>query len=322
VSRRLGLTIPLDLPLARHADALNELAAAGYDELWSAETAGVDAFTPLAHAAAAAPPVRLGTAIASVFTRGPALLAMTAAGVADAAPGRFALGIGASSPAIVSAWNGLDYERPVARVRDTIRFLRAAFTGERVDLELDTFAVRGFRLERPPAEPPPILVGALRPRMLRLAGEQADGAILNWLSADDVATAAPYVRVAPGREIAARIFVCPSTDAEAVRRGARRLVAGYLTVGAYAEFHRWLGRGELLAPMWSAWERGDRKAAAAAVPDEVVDALFLHGTPEECASGIERYRAAGVDTPIVKVLALDPACDTVAGALAIARAAA
>ena len=103
----LGITIPLGPPLAAHADLLPRLREAGYQEFWTAETAGLDAFTPAAYAAALLPDARFGTAIASVYTRGPALLAMSAAALAEAAPGRFSLGVGAASPVIVDQWNGM-----------------------------------------------------------------------------------------------------------------------------------------------------------------------------------------------------------------------
>ena len=314
----LGITIPFGGPLAEHGPLLAELTAAGYTEFWTAETARTDAFTPLAYAAALAPTAQLGTAIASVFVRGPAMLAMSAAALAESAPGRFTLGIGSSSPVLVHDWNSTPYEKPLARVRDSVRFLRAALHGEKIDHEYETFTVRGFRLERIPETPPPIMVGALGPAMLRLAGKEADGAILNWLSADDAGRVAAEV---PGNgDLAARIFVCPSTDADTVRASARRLIAGYLTVPAYERFHRWLGRGEALGPMWSSWAAGDRKTAAASVPDDVVDALFVHGSPAECAAHLRRYRSAGITRPIVKMLPLDPNTDLTQGAVAVARA--
>jgi probable F420-dependent oxidoreductase len=314
-----GVTIPMDRPLAGHREVLERLAAAGYTDFWTAETAGNDAFTPLAVAAQVLPGAQVGSAVASVFTRGPAVLAMTAATLADLAPGRFTLGIGASSPAIVTDWNGVEFRAPLARVRDTLHFLRSALAGERVDAEYETFAVHGFRLERPPDPAPPLVVGALRPRMLRLAGELADGAVLNWLAAGDVPRCVDELRRGgEGPRVVARIFVCPSAESSTVRAAARRLVAGYLTVPAYAEFHRWLGNGEALAATWQSWERGERRAAAEAVPDSLVDALFVHGTPRECAEHVLRYVAAGVTVPVLKFLPLDPACDLVAGAEAVA----
>lgn len=298
---RYGITIPFPgVPLARQRPLVEALPDLGYTDVWSSEVDGADAFTPLVLASQWAPALRLGTAIVPAFTRGPALLAQSAATLAGLAPGRVALGVGTSSDVIVRAWNGLEFERPYQRVRDTLRFLRAALSGARVSEEYETFAVRGFRLAEPPAVAPDLLVAALRPGMLGLAGREADGAILNWLSADDVRTVVPHV--GPGKEIAARIFVVPSTDTDAVRALGRQLIAAYLTVPVYRAFHEWLGRADQLGPLWTLWSAGERRAAAAAVPDEVVDALIVHGSPDECREHLARYVEAGVTTPVVALL--------------------
>jgi len=275
----------------------------GFADLWSLETAGYDAFTPLALAAGWGTPLRLGTAVAGVFTRGPALLAQQAAALAEAAPGRFVLGIGASSPAVVEGWNGLAWERPWSRVRDTLRFLRRALAGERVDADLDSFRVRGFRLEHPPDPPPPLFLAALRPRMLRLAGAEADGAILGMLTPEDVDHVVPILRAAGGGEVVARVGVAVTRDVSRARERARRTLAAYLNVPPYARFHAWLGRGELLAPLQAAWRAGDRRGAVALVPDALVDGSFVHGPPEACREALARFAEAGVDT---LVLALQP----------------
>lgn len=304
MANRWGMTIPLGgVPLADHAAVFEALAGAGFTDLWSSEVAGTDAFTPLALAAAWAPRMRLGTAVAPVFTRGPALLAMTAAALAEAAPGRFQLGIGASSPVVVGDWNAAEFEAPYARSRDMLRFLRATLNGELVDQAYETFTIRRFRLERPPADPPALLLAALRPGMLRLAAAEADGVILNWLAASDVPTAlAETTAAGAGFEVAARIFVCPTDDAGYARAVGRRLIAAYLTVPAYAAFHRWLGRAGTLTPMWEAWSAGDRKGALAAIPDDLVDALVVHGTPDECRTRVEAYAEAGVTVPVMALL--------------------
>ena len=299
---RYGITIPLARPLAEQRHYIESLIDDGYTDLWSSETAGTDAFVPIALASVWAPTARLGCAIVPAFTRGPALLAQSVAAMATAAPGRFVFGIGASSDVIVGRWNGLPFERPLARTRDMVEFLKAALGGEKVTREFETFTVDGFRLDAVPETPPPIVVGALRPRMLEMAGAVADGAVVNWLSAEDVATVAPIVRAGgPDKEVAARIFVCPSTDTDAVREQGRRFITAYLNVPVYRKFHEWLGRDEL-RPMWDAWAAGDRKAALAAVPDHVVDDLIVHGSPEACREHIGRYVDNGVDTPVLGIM--------------------
>jgi probable F420-dependent oxidoreductase len=298
---RWGITIPLTgVSLAAHRELIEQLPDLGYTDAWSAETAGVDAFTPLVLASQWAPRLRLGTAIVPVYTRGPGLLAMSAATLAELAPGRFVLGIGASSPVIVENWNAQAFDRPFARSRDTLRFLRSALAGEKVSEEYETFSVGKFRLERPPVQPPSIMLAALRPGMLRLAAKEADGAITNWLGAGDV----PKVRgeIGADAELAARIFVCPTEDAEAARGLGRLLISSYLTVSVYAAFHDWLGRGEALAPMHEAWAAGDRKKANSAIPDAVVDDLIVHGSIDECREKVQAYVDNGLTTPIIALL--------------------
>lgn len=304
--RGFGLTIPLDgRPLHAQRDVIADLAARGYTDVWSAETDGVDAFTPLTLASQWAPSLRLGTAIVPVFTRGPAVIAQSALGMSQAAPGRFVLGIGSSSDVIVGRWNGIAFDEPYKRVRDTVRFLRAAFTGEKVTETYDTFSIKGFRLSSTPEQPVPVLVAALRRGMLDLAGREADGAIINWLSADDVATVAPIVKAhGEDKEIVARIFVVPSSDTETVRAQARYAIAAYLNVPVYRAFHEWLGRSDALGEMWQRWGDGDRAGALASIPDEVVDALIVHGTPEQCRAKVQRYVDNGVTTPVLAVLGM------------------
>ena len=300
-SRRYGITIPFDgMTLAEHEGAFAELVDLGYTDVWSAEVDGVDGFTPLALAAAWQPRLQLGLAIAPAYTRGPALLAQSVAAMAEAAPGRFTFGLGASSQVIVERWNSIPYDAPYTRVRDTLRFLKLALSGEKVDFESPHFTVRGFKLSRPVADPPPIFLGALRPGMLRLAATEADGAICNWLSAEDVRSVRDVV--GPDLPLAARIFVLPTPDADLARMVGRRMIAAYLNVEAYAQFQRWLGRGEQLEPMWEAWSAGDRKRALEVIPDEVVDALIVHGEVDQCRAQIERYVHHGINIPALAVL--------------------
>jgi probable F420-dependent oxidoreductase len=300
-TKRWGITVPLQqIPIAQQRDLVAGLSDLGYTDAWSAEVNGTDAFTPLALASQWAPGLRLGTAITPVYTRGPALLAMSAATLESLAPGRFVLGIGTSSPAVVEQWNGIPLERPYQRARDTLRFLRAAFAGGKVSQEYETFSVRGFRLELPLPSPPSLALAALRPGMIKLGASEADGVITNWLSPAD----SRQVREAagPGTELIARVFVCPTPDPDVARGIGRRMITSYLTVPVYVAFHAWLGRGDALAPMQAAWAAGDRKQALAEVSDKVVDDLIVHGTPEVCRERIAEYHEHGLDTPVIMII--------------------
>jgi probable F420-dependent oxidoreductase len=291
--QRLGVVFPdRSTPLRAQRSAVEDLVGWGYTDLWAGESDGFDAFGPLAVAAGWGTPLRLGTAVVSAFLHPPALLAMQTATLADAASGGVVLGLGASSAAIVERWNGVPYAAPLARVRDTAVHVRALLAGTRR---------AGFSLARVPQPAPPLHLAALRPAMFALARDVADGVILTCVGADDLATVLPHC--APHHEVVAWITVCPSTDAARVRAIARGRLAGYLASPVYEAQQRWLGRGALLEPVWAAWRSGAGAAvAAAAVPDEVVDALVVHGSPEECHAHLARFTAAGVTTPILEVL--------------------
>jgi probable F420-dependent oxidoreductase len=301
MTSRYGITIPFDgVTLPKHKEWFHRLADLGYTDVWTAEVDGADGFTPLVLAAAWEQRLNLGVAVAPVFTRGAGLMAMSIAALAEAAGGRFTMGLGASSEPVVQRWNGVKYDKPYARTRDVLRFVKRALDGEKIDEVFETFEVHGFKLSRPVTERPPILLGALRPGMLRLAGSEADGAILNWLAATDVAQC--RAEVGEDKAIVARLFVIPTDDADTARFIGRRMISSYLTVHAYAEFHRWLGRTEVLQPMWDAWAAGDRKLANELIPDSVVDELIVHGSFAQCREHVQRFVDAGVQVPTLAIV--------------------
>jgi probable F420-dependent oxidoreductase len=293
---RWGLTLPLPgLPLADHRELVEAAERAGYTDLWSGETNGPDGFTPLALAAAWTERVRLGTGVVGVFTRGPALLAQEAAALADASGGRFALGIGASSDRIVAGWNGLPFERPLSRVAETVDFVRAALAGERTPT--------GFRLERAPSKPPPIILAALRGRMLRLAVEKADGAFTNFLPLSGLERVTGALDGAPpGFELGCRFFCLPGAREE-VEPLARFMFASYITVPVYEAFFRWLGHGAAIDDMIAAWAARDRERAAAAAPWELIEDTFIFGEPAAMRERLEAYVAGGITLPVLTPVA-------------------
>src|SRR5215470_13664910 len=264
MAERWGLTLPLPgLSLAAHEGLVKRAEAAGYTDFWSGETNGPDGFTPLALSAAWTERARLGTGIVGVFQRGPALLAQEAAALADASGGRFVLGIGSSSDRIVEGWNGIPFEKPLSRVRETVEFLRAALDGERTGT--------GFKLETAPAQRVPIVLAALRGKMLELAVERADGAFTNFLPISGLPKVVAQLQDAPeGFELLCRFFCLPG-EREQVEPLARFMFSSYITVPVYEKFYRWLGHSDKIDGMVQAWAEKDRQKAAELAPWELIE---------------------------------------------------
>jgi probable F420-dependent oxidoreductase len=292
VAQRWGLTLPLPgLPLADHEELIKRAEAAGYTDLWSGETNGPDGFTPLALGATWTERLRLGTGVVGVFQRGPALLAQEAAALADASRGRFALGIGSSSDRIVEGWNGIPFERPLSKVRETLDFLDAALQGERTE--------SGFKLEQKPAHRIPLVLAALRGKMLALAVERADGAFTNFLPLAGLEKVAAQLRDAPeGFELLCRFFCIPG-EREQVEPLARFMFSSYITVPVYENFYRWLGYGEKIDPMVEAWNAKDRQKAAEEAPWDLIEEMFIFGEPAQMKERLGAFVEGGITLPVI-----------------------
>jgi len=301
---RHGVTIPLDAFQNEHFTELVHTAElAGYDDFWSFESYATDAFSPLAAAAMIAPRQRLGTAIVPAFTRPPALIAMSAATVQQLSGGRFILGLGTSSPVIVQQWMGVPFEHPLTRVRETVAAIRGAFTREKVMLKGKTVQVNGFRMAGTLDHPPPIYLGAQGEKMLRLVGEIADGLITNFITPSALPAMIAHVREgqrAAGKDpsapldVVCRIFVAVDDDNDALRNELRRHLTAYMTVPQYNNFFREIGFEAEATTAAKAWNAGDRKAAVAAVPDRMLEEIYVFGSIEHCRARLAEFRKAGV----------------------------
>ncbi len=310
MTNRWGMTYPLQgVRLSDHKELLQQAEDLGYTDAWTAEVDFNDAFTPMAAFAAWTKNTRMGSAIGSIYTRTPTLLAQTAASLEDIAPGRMVFGIGTSSPAIVERWNGVKLEQPLKRMRDTITFMRQALAGEKMVMSVGPYNVKGFRLGRPVAAPP-IFVAALREQMIRLGAELGDGIITNYIAPYDTPKIVAIARDAAtkagkdpdGVDIACRIFCILTEDRQVAQMIGRYIVSGYLTTLFYYAFHEWLGRGDALSPMMKAWQAGDRQQAVGLVPEDIVDDIFVFGSPQACKEKIRDYVAQGITTPVLQLI--------------------
>jgi probable F420-dependent oxidoreductase len=280
----------------------------GYDTLWTGETAGPDAFTTMTLVAANTTRVRLATGVIPFQTRTPTVLAQTAATLNHIAAGRFALGLGVSSPVIVEQWNGLAYRRPLEQLREAVQIIRLVLAGERVSFEGKHYRIRNLRLMGPPTpQPVKIYLGGLGPKMLELAGEIADGVLLNWLGPDTVGACLKHVEAGARRagrgladfETAAFIRTCVTGEPDAARRLLARDITGYVTVDAYAQFFRASGFADEVEAAGAAWKAGDRAGAVARISPRFLDALGVVGPADFCRRRIDEYARAGLTMPVV-----------------------
>jgi alkanesulfonate monooxygenase SsuD/methylene tetrahydromethanopterin reductase-like flavin-dependent oxidoreductase (luciferase family) len=210
--------------------------------------------------------------------------------MADGSGGRFILGIGASSDRIVSGWNDIPFERPYTKVAETVEFLKVALAGERTE--------NGFKLETAPP-PVPIILAALRGKMLRLAVEKADGAFSNYLPLAGLPKVMEQLEgAADGFELLCRFF-CLAGEREQVEPLARFMFASYVTVPVYANFFRWLGYGDEIAEMCEAWDARDRERAMAAAPWDLIEETFVMGSPEQMKERLKAYVEGGVTLPVL-----------------------
>ncbi|MET0850612.1 MAG: LLM class flavin-dependent oxidoreductase [Candidatus Rokuibacteriota bacterium] len=281
----------------------------GYESAWVAEGHGGDQFAILAACATATSRIRLGTAISSVFVRSAPTIAMAAATVDHLSGGRFVLGLGSSHRVQVEPEHGIPFERPIERLRETVDVVRAllregtvSHVGAAVTIERFDFWFPPLRREMP------IYLAALFPPLLQAAGELAQGVLLTWSTLEAGRRARDHVAIGARRagrkpedvDIASLLPCHVAANREEAVARLRPSVALY--GGFFPRYNRLLaenGFPEAARAIRAAWERGDREAAARAVPDEMVEAVAVVGTAAECRARVEAYRAAGLDLPIL-----------------------
>jgi probable F420-dependent oxidoreductase len=328
---KLAITLPAPFLSAAQCVDLARRAEEewGYESIWLAETGGAESFALAGAIAGVTRRAEIGTAIVPAYNRTPAVLASAAGTVAQLSADRFILGLGTSSHAIIEQWNGIDFEKPLTRMRETVTVLRQALSGQKTDFEGKTLRSHGFRLGALPAKPLRIYLAALREQMLELAGEMGEGLIINFMPVDAMPKIlAAYRRGAEraGRdasndEVVARFQIGITDDVASARKLVRAGFGGYVATPVYNKFFEWVGYGDVAKGVRDAFAAKDRAASAAAMTDDFVDSVTILGSAEECREKLAEFVAAGVTTPVLAPLATSPgAAEAAFEALAPGRA--
>jgi probable F420-dependent oxidoreductase len=310
---RMAITIPAPFCVARGCVELAQRAEFewGYPAIWMAEGAGPDSFTLAGAMAVSTRTIEIGTAIVPVYNRTPAVLAMSAATLAQLSGDRFILGLGSSSHAIMRDWNGCDFHAPLGHVRESVELIRQALSADKTDFEGKYFRSNGLRLGARPSRPLRIYVAALREKMCELAGEVGEGLIVNFQPASAMPQilsayrrgAARAGRGATNDEVVCRFQVCVTNDRAKARGLVRMAFGGYLSTPVYNAFLAWCGFEPEAKAIAEAFAKRDRAGVAAAISDEIVDRIAIVGTPDECREQIAAFVKAGVTTSVIAPLA-------------------
>src|SRR5499426_2297817 len=313
---RIGVAFSGGLAPADIVECVKLAETLGYESAWVAEGHGGDQFAILAACAVATRTIRLGTSISSVFVRSAPTIGMAAAAVDQLSGGRFVLGLGGSHRVQVEPEHGIPFVQPTARLRDTIAIVRALVRDGVVSHRGETVTIERFDLWFRPLRPQiPIYVAALFPTMLEIAGELADGMLLTWPTPATVARAVEHVAIgarragrAPTAVDVASLIPCAVAETAAAARDALRPAVG-LYAGFFPRYNLLLaeaGFSDAVRDIKGAFDRGGREAAATKVPDELIDAVALAGTPDTCVERLTAYRQAGLALPIVSPRASGP----------------
>ncbi len=305
---RVDVGVSEDLPVAAQAEMAAAVEDAGLAGLWTNEARGRDALLVCQAWGAATGELEVGTSVVPLWTRSPAQLAMAAATLQEATGGRLRRGVGVSHPGTMGPWHGVDHRRPLTAAAETLTILRTLLTGGRSDTDGEVVSSRGLELELTPLpDPPPLYLAAMGPRMLALAGERADGALLNWAGPDEVARAGGRVRGAaaagPTPEVATYVRVAVDPDRPAARAALARELGGYCALPNYAAHLERQGFGDTVDALKSAYKEGGPAALPGAVDDDALLQLGWYGTPgDDPVPVLRRYAGAGLDRLIARVV--------------------
>ncbi len=298
------------IALAQKAEAL------GCESVWVTETRFTrDAVTTAAAIAASTERILVGTAVTNPFTRGAALTGVTVATLDELASGRFIFGIGPGSPSILER-QGMPFEQPLTRLREYVEISRRMLSGDEVTYTGKTVQLRNVQLDFTPVRAHvPMYLGVTGPKALSLAGEIADGVILNgFVSLDYTRKAVEIVRASEqahgrpdgGIDIAASLAISVDADGARARDAIRPTIAIYLAQFPSIASVSTVSSSDI-ASIQMAFKQRDPAAAATIVTDEMVAALACAGTLPEVLAAVEARREAGVGLPMLSVLHGDAA---------------
>lgn len=312
--QRIAVTLPAGAQVQDTIQRLQWAEANGIEDAWFADSGAPDSLTLAAGLAAHTARLRIGVAVTPVFTRTPAVLAASANVLGQLLPGRFVMGLGASSQTMMDGWHGVALEKPVTRVKETALMVRSMLAGEKSDFQLSTLRSSGYR-QAPLVQQVPIYLAALRSKMIEMAAEVGDGVIFNLWPKGALAKMIDHVRIGAERagkdarevEIVNRYIVLVTDDKAQALERFKVSFAPYYATPVYNRFLAWAGYGEVAAVIAEGWAAKDRQMTTGAISSQLADDIAVIGSAEECRERIRWAGESGIHTHIIAPLSADPA---------------
>ena len=299
---RIGYSLGSLLSINDLLDCASVLSESNVDTIWVPETWGMENFSILSAVSQRATKTKIGSSIINIYSRTPAAIAMGAATLDTISKGRMILGLGTSSPPIVEDFHGLEFQKPLLRMREYIEIIRMILTGEKVNYSGKIFNLKNFSLLiKPPRKNIPIYLAAVNQKMVNLTWEVGDGVIFYLRPLDEMKKTIEKMQSKRKIDVGCQIITCVSSDSEKSLNRVKKTLAFYISVGKiYRDFLSQNGFEKECYNIFDEFKKTGFKSNHQLVTDSMLKSLTVYGTPEECKKQIRKFSEIGINLPIIQ----------------------
>jgi len=299
---RLGFSLGSLLSVEEILGCVKILNSYSTDSIWIPETWGMDCVSILSSISGVSKNPKLGSSIINIYSRSPALIAMSAVTIDTLSNGRFILGLGTSSRPIVEDWHGLEFKNPLQRMREYVHIIRLIVSGKKISYNGEFFHLNNFGLLiKPPRKEIPIYLAAINEKMVDLTWEIANGVIFYLRPLPELKKTIKKMQATKKIDVACQLITCVSEDSEKAITRAKETIAFYVSVGKiYREFLASNGFQNETIAIFDEYKKSGLKDNYRLVTDDMVNSLSISGNPEDVKRKIRQFAEAGVDLPILQ----------------------
>lgn len=299
---RIGFSLGSLLSVDQILECTRKLSGYNVDSIWIPETWGMDCCSVMSAVSQISKKPKIGSSIMNIYSRSPALVAMTAATLDTLSNGRMILGLGTSSQAIVKDWHGYNFSHPVGRIQEYVEIIRLVLSGKKCNYDGKFFHLKNFNLLVDPVRKEiPIYLAAINQKMVEITWDIADGTIFYLRPLEELRETIPKMQRKRKIDVACQLITAVSDDAEESITRAKKTIAFYVSVGKiYREFLAKNGFESETTAMFAEYQKSGLKNNHTLVSDKMVHALTVSGTPDDARKQLFRFKNAGIDLPILQ----------------------